>query len=369
MALPASFGLLVNLTSVDLKHNRLAEFPLPLLALEALQELDLSDNALPLLWTPEWRPRLKEAMATVGRPKRSADADDDDVTPDQSLEADFHSLFPSSPRKPRTVAVVAPDGETLALRQALPSLRKLALARNRLSAAILNEPLLVLPSMLTHLDLTGNPLVQPLDLSASLGRLPALRGLALADCGLGDTVFALSSTSPDQCLSSLALLDLTRNGMDSLGKLESVMKQVSPATSLAYTGAPPTLRRLIPQASGEGASELACIVTVADNFLRDEARRRRTMLAASNANAKPSAAGSPVPAESIKETDPADDLSKQMETLAWEVQLTEGEKRRQRAAEARAKAAEPGEPHVGAMVPCNTDSTHQKQTLGLQQLQ
>lgn len=91
--IPASFGLLTNLTHLNLAGNRLVEFPLEIMALVHLRELDLSHNALVSLWPKDWSIQLKTRLKNISKkPKR-----DRLEVADTSFESiDSHSTAPDS---------------------------------------------------------------------------------------------------------------------------------------------------------------------------------------------------------------------------------------------------------------------------------
>lgn len=72
--LPASFGTLITLTSLNLSHNQLAEWPLEIMALVQLRELDLSNNQLSRLWPSTWPKDLRNRLKGIGKPRRAVPA-------------------------------------------------------------------------------------------------------------------------------------------------------------------------------------------------------------------------------------------------------------------------------------------------------
>ena len=99
--LPASLCSLINLTSVNLARNKLAEWPIEIMALEHLKELDLSENDLSSLWPRDWTQkmssRLKDSVRSRKyRMKTREDADvscessdSQNTTSDRDLSGEF----------------------------------------------------------------------------------------------------------------------------------------------------------------------------------------------------------------------------------------------------------------------------------------
>lgn len=89
--LPASFGTMIALTSLNLSNNKLAEWPLEIMALVQLRELDLSHNQLSRLWPISWPKDLRTRLKGVGRPRKPAEA-----IPNGDADASFDSVSSQS---------------------------------------------------------------------------------------------------------------------------------------------------------------------------------------------------------------------------------------------------------------------------------
>jgi hypothetical protein len=101
---PASFGTLVNLTSLNLSKNAITDWPIELMSLVHLRELDLSHNRLQRLWGLEWKTDIKERLKNVkkdakrvahqGRANENGESsfdsiDSESTAPDSSAGEDF----------------------------------------------------------------------------------------------------------------------------------------------------------------------------------------------------------------------------------------------------------------------------------------
>ncbi|KAG0151911.1 hypothetical protein CROQUDRAFT_667612 [Cronartium quercuum f. sp. fusiforme G11] len=305
--LPNSFGLLVNLVYLNLSSNKLQSFPLPILALVNLRELDLSNNALSKLWDVGWKPALKQALATVVRPVKADESGAEDQSFEESFDGslrtgrgrpsmmsnssvgneDFSDFFPSSPTKraaARERALIEKDSNSIHS-VPFPSLHKFVLSSNAFSSQSLFGPQApLLPPSLVELDVSKNALREPIDVAGSLVGLDQLSRIVLSGCEFGDSVFRfeieeerdqLQDESP-RLFESLKSLDLSHNGIDSLGPLEGFFGQHVPGRRLVYRGVPARLAKIVQGQTLTGAPN-EVEVSVTENFLRDEGRRRRAM--------------------------------------------------------------------------------------------
>ena len=271
--MPPSLGLLSQLTSLNLSGCRLTAFPMAILALDSLVDLDLSSNQLTVLWpasTAEWRPQVRELVS-------SALAAGVTQSPNSSVEGSFMDAFPSSPRRPtRTRFTSGADDGAARPRPPLPALRTFNLANNRVGTAALADEF-ELPPALQALDLSGNALTSPLPAKV-FAPLRSLVTLDLRGNELSDEVFSGPVAS---FLPALRSLDLTSNALDSLAGVERVLTN----RLIAWPGLPATLRTLVPSANA--SMDGVVTVSIGSNMLRDEPRRRRAALAVAPA---PSAA-------------------------------------------------------------------------------
>ncbi|MBW0465575.1 hypothetical protein O181_005290 [Austropuccinia psidii MF-1] len=302
-SLPASFGLLINLTVLNLSSNQLNTFPIPLLSLVHLKELNLSNNALDQLWPLDWKITLKKQLAYVGQPpptRSSAEGDQSldsvdqlSTNPDSSFGRDeFFDQFPSSPKKSKVglnqpfSADMNHMNEAISLRSSsdpFPSLKKLLLSQNKFQSGNLFGPNQVrLPKNLAEIDISKNPLRGPIEVTNNLLTFSHLVKLNLSGCELGDIIFLFDEEGDYDQLEEevenglfglLTTLDLSHNGIDSLGPLEEFFKKHCSGRQLNYEGLPKQLEKLI------GDNQIGDVkVTVRQNFLRDENRRRREVL-------------------------------------------------------------------------------------------
>ncbi|WFD46972.1 hypothetical protein GLX27_001616 [Malassezia furfur] len=171
-SLPASLGELAQLTTLTLAHNQLAALPMCVLRLRALTTLDVRHNRLEALWTPQ-------QAAEVG-----------DVLPSlRTLDAGHNQL--------RNGALLRAGGGAV--------------------------DVLALPRTLRRLDVSDNALQGPLPLQL-VAPLTELVELDVAGNELGDAVFAPPPPRADAppALPRLAVLDVRRAGVASLGALEAL---------------------------------------------------------------------------------------------------------------------------------------------------
>ena len=164
-AIPVAFSTFTLLTHLDLSANKLTSLPPAIFSLPSLISLDVSHNQLTALPFSQFNVpvSLKE-------------------TP--SLATYF-------------------DGEIRRSEAPLPSLRILIAGKNKLTANSID--MLLLPSDITHLDLSINPLGHSSSLINSLAGLQKLEELHLAHSIIDDEAF---SGSPSKKFPVLQILDL-----------------------------------------------------------------------------------------------------------------------------------------------------------------
>ena len=217
---PLSFTNLLNLTHLNLSANSLTEFPEALLCLNKLRFLDLSSNRIAKLW------RSSNVMASRSEQKRRKiewEKENGAVDVD-GMWAGYLS-GPSSPIKKGSNKSLLPK-RILAPTLPLHSLETLNLSKNRLTNAVFalegagDEDEFGLPPRLKRLDLSGNDIRGPLEVSI-FADLPELQELNLSGTGVSDQVFSQSSEKADgEAFTSLALLHLAKCDLDSLAPLE-----------------------------------------------------------------------------------------------------------------------------------------------------
>ncbi|EGF97201.1 uncharacterized protein MELLADRAFT_70140 [Melampsora larici-populina 98AG31] len=299
-SLPSSFGLLINLVQLNLSSNKFEEFPLPLLSLVNLKELNLSNNLLKTLWKPNWDSLLKKTLSKIGKPSKSNEMKNSTNQEDPSRrisevslmneEVEFFDFFPSSPSKRKKRKEKEEEEEGFhESSNPFPLLEKLYLSSNRFNSnSIFGEKAIKLPDSLIELDLSKNPLKEPIEVPKNWTELKKLK---LSGCGFNDCVFRFEVDSEYDQLSdiedqegngtqkgllfeNLEELDLSNNGIDSLGPLEGFFKQYCYQKRLQYVGLPNGIENL------QGGSEEVLKVLVHENFLRNESRRRKAMKSA-----------------------------------------------------------------------------------------
>ncbi|WAR51623.1 hypothetical protein PtB15_1B59 [Puccinia triticina] len=305
--LPSTFGLLTNLTLLDLSSNQLGQFPVPILSLVNLKELNLSKNQLTRLWPLDWQPTLKKQLANAVKPPpirneflggdqsfNSMDesfnsTDQPSIITESSFEREkFCDQFPSSPSKSypnkSDRSLMHEEGAATARAdvQPFPNLQKLRLSGNKFNTSSLFGPDSVqLPRNVMELDLSRNLLGDCIDVSSHLRNLQKLTKLNLCGCGLSDRIFWFDlegdydqlDNEKNGLFEHLAELDLSHNAIDSLEPLESFFDRHCPRLPrLDYEGLPRELVKVVIH-HGQGPGEVK--VMIGNNFLRDEARRRR----------------------------------------------------------------------------------------------
>lgn len=186
------------------------------------------------------------------------------------------SSFPSSsPTKPQSTAPEYSANTVVQGDIPLPSLVSLNLAANRLKAsAFAEDEISSLPPNIKHLDLTSNGISGRLPFSL-LASLSSLRTLLLSDNGLDDDFF--SGPSSDGAFPALAMLDLSKNAIDSLQFLD---ERFSNTHTIGYQGiASASLRRAIASTTppSDNSNLPALSIDVTGNYLREEVVRRRKM--------------------------------------------------------------------------------------------
>ncbi|EFP74076.2 uncharacterized protein PGTG_00032 [Puccinia graminis f. sp. tritici CRL 75-36-700-3] len=336
--LPYTFGLLTNLTLLDLSSNQLSQFPIPILSLINLIELNLSKNQLTRLWPLDWKPTLKKQLATAVKPAPNRDeflgGDQSFNSTDKSFNSvdqpstitdssfareEFNDQFPSSPTKSYLLPKDGGSNERTD-RQPFPNLRKLKLSGNKFTtSSLFGRDSVQLPMNILELDLSKNPLGDCIEVSSNLRNLQKLIKLNLCGCGLSDNIFWFDlegdydqlETEENALLEHLAELDLSHNAIDSLEPLESFFdRHCSQHPRLAYEGLPRELVKVVIH-HGQGGRDVK--VMIGNNFLREEARRRRKVkMMNAQSSQKPAESSDTVPStvEEIKQPSTKDNVLK-----------------------------------------------------------
>ena len=334
--LPAQLGTLTNLSRLNLANNRLTQWPIEILALVHLQELDMSCNQLTELWPCDgWQTQLRDRIKGVNAETRkwrktakrreeeerisgeagggAGDVSLDSISsestvPDTSAGEDFCALnactvlrttricqtrltqplrprpgatFPSTPIKqgaPTRSALHERSEDPTDYTSLLPKLVSLNLSGNRLSSsAISADRLSVLPSALTALDLSGNSIKGQLPLE-TFGRLASLKELNLAKNQLDDGFFtAIFGRASGPYFPALQTLNLAHNALDSLELLENALDipNIRPVEYMGISSS--ALKRAMDSAPSETTKLPKLFINLTDNLLRDEALRRKTV--------------------------------------------------------------------------------------------
>lgn len=351
--LPLSIGLLTNLTSLSLAANNLAHFPLQLLALENLNDLDLSSNKLVSLWpSKKWKEDLRKAMDELNDSNSSISGETDG---DNGQGGDFWSMFPSSPQKPRSDPLLSASvrGDTKPLRQ--PSgapwqkMKCLKLGGNRFKDSVFaveGGGFLEWPPRLEVLELSKNAFMGPLPADV-FGKLEYLSSLDLSGNQFAERIFSLPGGSGKETFfPSLISLDLSANAIDSLGMIEDFFAVGCRRKRIDWKGLSASISAYIRDPEdGWGDTVGALEIKVADNMLRDEARRRRDLQKNGPGGMKESNANGNGHREipGVKETDVKEVVGQKATPVvkeAWELEaeaglLTEGGRRRAKLEEAR----------------------------------
>lgn len=276
-------GYLVNITSLNLAHNRLASFPLQVLNLKHLRDLSLAHNQITHLWAADWRAQLDDVL----KPPEASPSATPESANGRDAAPSFWDSFPSSPAKRAAQDVPSSTAP-------FPFLATLSLAGNPLTDEALTQEGFELPPRLTSLDLSACGLTDRALPPNVLGSLTKLKELDLSANELSDDLFSsslspLPSTHPARLFPSLETLNLSLNSLDTLESFEALLQRdIRRPTS--YTGLPHVIDNLVrneerrtgrrlgvpPNASDEDAlttKELS--VLVRECPLRMEQARRR----------------------------------------------------------------------------------------------
>lgn len=298
-SLPDSFADLTALTILDLSHNVLTVLPANLFALPNLTTLDLSHNALTSL--PFRAPFDSEGSNTLSRTR--------------DTRGDWFSTSITRAAAP------------------LPRLTTLDVSHNALSASSFQHS--GLPSQITKLDLSENPLGAAIELLQALARLEHLRELRMERAEIGRDSFPtdlLSALSPAAAFPALKTLDLGET-------------QVSRSAVEAALRKPGMRQELDFEITNEEPPEGSLRVVIGKKIIKEaweiEAERR--------AKAKLSRSVGAAAVDNLGGSNSRNGATPQKQNVAketWEVDveqglLTEGAKRRARAAAAAQAAAAP----------------------------
>lgn len=293
-ALPDSFADLTALTILDLSHNVLTVLPVYLFALPNLTTLNLSHNALTSL--PFRAPFDAEGSNPLSR---TSDARGD--------------WFAQSITRATTP---------------LPRLTIFDISHNHLSASAVQYT--GIPSQITKLDLSGNPLRLSIELLQALARLERLRELRMERAEIGSDSFPtdlLSELSPVAAFPALKTLDLGET-------------QVSRPVIEAAFRRPALRQELDFEITNEEPREGTLRVVIGKKIIKEaweiEAERRL--------KAKLSRFGGAAADDNLGRLNGATPQTQNAAKTAWELAaeqgpLTEAEKRRARAAAAQAVSA------------------------------
>jgi Leucine-rich repeat (LRR) protein len=264
-------GYLNNLTSLNLASNRLSTFPLQILALRHLRDVDLSSNALTSLWSPKWRVELEELM-------KPADASPS-ASPESKLSPQHPGFWASFPSVQKQAALV--DGaEEMLLKSMAPlnALTTLVLADNAFDDQAFTAPGFEFPPRLISLDLSSCGLTDVSLPISVLSTLPRLVRLNLSSNVLSDS-FPLSPSPSSPLFPALKSIDLSNNAFDSLLNLESTLEGTG--KKIDWIGLPKVISNLVRAASvirlqsGEKERRETVECKVGENLLREEQGRRR----------------------------------------------------------------------------------------------
>ncbi|KZT67980.1 hypothetical protein DAEQUDRAFT_712696 [Daedalea quercina L-15889] len=343
VSLPDSFADLTAITILDLSHNALATLPDNIFALPNLATMNLSHNSLTSL------PFRAPFDAQGSNPSRTREA-----------RGGWFS-----------------QGITRATTP-LPRLTTLDVSHNHLAASSIQTT--GLPSQISKLDLSENPLGPSIELLQALARLERLRELRMERAEIGDDSFPtdiLSLPAPSAAFPVLRLLDLgethvTRTAIEAAFRMPALRQELDfdvtnedtpEGTMRVIIGkkvikeaweieAERRAKAKLARHGGPGAEEGLNIggranarnakqevvkeawEIDAEQGLLTEGAKRRTRAAAA---AQPSAS-------SASTSIPTSPRKKQVEKEQWEIEaeqglLTEGAKRRARAAAAAASAS------------------------------
>ncbi|EKM58687.1 uncharacterized protein PHACADRAFT_159776 [Phanerochaete carnosa HHB-10118-sp] len=328
--LPDSFADLTALTSLDLSHNSLTSLPANIFALPSLAALNLSHNSLTSL--PFFAP-FSDSVNPLGRTK--------------DPRGDWYC-----------------DTITRAT-TVLPRLSVLDISHNKLSAASIDYELNHLPACLAKLDLSSNPLGQSTSLIRALSKLEKLGELKCEHADIGDDSFPTTLFSSESTpFSSLSVLDLgetyvTRPAIEAAFLL-TIVKQKIEYDVTSDAPKPGVLRVIVGKRVIKEVWEIE-----AERRTKARGRHNSKSNDTKDGWAGPLGGSSPAKKEVAKET--------------WEIEagqslLTEGAKRRARAAAAAAAPESglvdsallsPPKPSLPALKPVEKEAWEIEAELGL----
>lgn len=209
--IPSSLFSLRFLTSLNLSHNPLDEFPLEILNLTGLVSLNLAGAGLKRLWSTEWETEL------AGSPM---------------IGSSLVESPSNSPNRNKNYLQLLPSPSAPLLEGILPHLKNLDLSENPLDPKYLST--IVFPKNLVHLDLSKCQLVSPAVPLAIFSSLDSLLTLNLSHNHLTPDLFQTSFTFSHNlthwdieagCI-SLTRLDLSHNQITTLGSVENGLLEV-----------------------------------------------------------------------------------------------------------------------------------------------